>query len=61
MAVNPYEKAGDDFKFLLTMHRALALVFAVWGPGAHLRIPVGSMGKAPGRGPGAEPPEALRF
>ena len=32
-----------------------------WGPGARLRAPVGSRGKAPGGGPGGSAPGSSRF
>ena len=36
--------------------RAMRASLAAWGPGARLRAPVGSRGKAPGGGPGGEAP-----
>ena len=43
-------------KLKSTTFANLAPGLAAWGPGARLRAPVGSRGKAPGGSPGGEAP-----
>lgn len=41
--------------------RSVAERITAWGPGARLRAPVGSRGKAPGGGPWGSAPGSSRF
>ena len=49
------------WKIPLSLRAKRAERLAAWGPGARLRAPVGSRGKAPGGGSGGSAPEAPGF